>query len=173
MSTQKHWFVIRTFEADVFRFREEIEATGREVWVPTRSWTRKVDGEAGQVQIPLIPQILFVRCTEEGLRSYMQGHVGELGFYLAEDGQPLTVSDGDMDNFMRADAARETENLNFMGLDAQRLALSDRVTVAGGRFSGIQGYFKKVGHDRAVLLDMPRVAVIKLHFIDLRYLKRV
>ena len=159
------WCAIRTFNTDPRPLQAEIASAGQMAWVPTRRIWQDADGKTAPASIPLIPNVIFVYCTEEWLRRFVQQHPGQMVFYADASGRPLALPEVQVKELRRADSSKGDKNLTYLGRDMEPLRRSIPVTITGGPFAGISGRYARIASDRSILLPLQDVALIKLPFI--------
>ena len=69
MSEKKNWYALKIFYNKVFVFKELVEKDGMESYI------------AMHKSKPLVSSLMFIRCTEEYLKSLREQHISEVIYY--------------------------------------------------------------------------------------------
>lgn len=143
---REHWYALYTRPCWEKRISNALEAHSLEVYLPTqRVWDRRAR-EPKQIEAPVFPNYLFVRCHLDGhvwntVRRTM-GVVRILGY----DAVPTPIPDHEIDSLRVVLQAQP----NIEG--HPRLRKGDTVEVVKGPMKGVIGTLIEVGRNRHKLL---------------------
>lgn len=123
---------------------------------------------------PVVPSLLFVRCTAAFLQKYKFEN-WDLFMYYTEAGSKLPgrVEDHEMEIFMKATSAVNAGEAEFLGCDTEKYAVGDKVRITQGQYKGYEGYIRRIKHDRKLLVMISGVAVVAFSNIDPDSVERI
>lgn len=163
----KQWFVLRVSYGRVLKAQTYIECKGIDCYVPLRYKQIIKQGKKRIVTEPLLPSFLFVRatcCQVEALcrnnnasesRALLSFYYDHTSFRTDAPGKnpPLTISDSDMDNFIRLISIKNphvipvtSENIKYK--------LGDEVVIIEGEFMGIHGRVARIAGQQRVVVEL-------------------
>lgn len=166
------WFALNVFK-DFPKILRDLETAGKESWramTVTEEYGR--DGLRYR-EVPLIPHLLFVRCTAGWLEEYKRQNNDYCMFYRdLATGKPGPVDDREMEVFRTVTSIRDG-NVRFLGEDKPEYHKGDHVRVIGGLYKGAEGYVKRIERSRDLLVCISGVAVIAISHIHPQYLEKI
>lgn len=155
-----HWFAAYVRVHQERKVAQRLGADGIETYVPLRREKHKWSDRIKVVDVPLIPSIVFVRCTElqrlETLRNepriaaYMNAH----GPY-----SPTIVPDRQMIDFQRI-CHTEPDRVEF-----EKFVVGDRVRITSGPLKGMEGLLVKKGNLHSFSIEVENIGYAS---IDIR-----
>ena len=122
---------------------------GIENFIPFQQIARKIHGVDKLIEVPVIPNLVFIHTTLKTCMSLIQDYAFDMRYLRdRETGNFLIVPDKQMNDFMfLLDFSKEmVEVVN------ENLKKGDKVRVIKGDFAGIEGELVRVkGHKRVVV----------------------
>lgn len=96
---------------------------------------------------PVVPNLLFVKDTEQGMRDLKAKYNSMLQFKVCRyEGlfRPIIVPDKQMEDFMRLYNNVEEDKRMFFNPDDIVLRANAKVKIEDGIFAGVEGYYQQV-----------------------------
>ena len=167
------WYAIRVLKE--FKFvLEELHKEGKETYYATQMKEISRCGVKKIKEVPFFSSLLFVKCSEIFLREFKQRHNDHLFFYRdLSTGLPGKIDDHEMDVFRLVTSIRNQDDVAFFEDDRPEFHKGDRIRVTGGAFRGAEGYIKRVGGDRKLLVSITGVAAVIISNIPPQFLEKV
>lgn len=139
---QKRWFVMRDLKRSNARFPAWLLLADMqmEVFTPMK-WTIAVrSGKRIRVQVPFIPDLLFVHSTTDALDPIV-ARTATLQYRYRKGGaycEPVTVPDKDMLRFIRAVTATDAPRF-YLPSEITPSMFGRRIRIVGGPLDGSEG----------------------------------
>ena len=152
---------------------ERIAADGRRSYVPMHRVERAVGGRTVSREEPLVGSLMFVRAEERYVVDLERRLTGKVMLYRRSGGrEPAPIPDTEMEIFMLVTSIRDRglEPVDAFGADCRR---GDRVRVTDGVFKGAEGYVRRIGKDRRLVVSIEGVVAVATSYIPLRFLQRI
>lgn len=175
----KVWFPMRVTYSRELKVKAELDRLEIENFIPMAY--KLVDANTDNPHRELVPAInnlIFVHSTQERISQlksknevleplrYIMDHTAE------ETHTIMTVSDGQMDNFIRV--ASKTDNSvmflndeNFVGKEGKH------VKIIGGAFKGVTGVIRRVKRCKRVVVEIEGVASVAIAFVPAEILQEI
>ncbi len=168
-----HWYALKVFYNRVVHLKSLLPA-GIESYVPLHTVETHEQGRLAYKEEPLIPSLLFVRCTAEWLVNFKHDHNEDFMYYTApEKKTPGPIRDEEMRSFILVTSAEAGRNAQYFGADAPEYHTGDRVRVTGGIYAGAEGYIKRIKKDRKLIVAVSGIAVVAVSYIHPDFLEKV
>lgn len=199
---EKHWYAMKVFYNKVFEMEDLLEAYHIESYIAVQREeqkgkahslaARKMAGDKDRIdkrkfiqegpmifkRNPVIASLMFIHADDEELafvskRLYDDAAKKSHGFiYKNADGKGLAViPDIQMESFR---LATEAWSNGWEILDANiPLNKDDKVRVIDGPLKGAEGYIKRIGKDRRLLVCIEGVIAVATSYIPRQFLEKV
>jgi transcription antitermination factor NusG len=130
--TTVKWYVWQVKPLNEKKVYSRLQALNLEVFLPLHEVVRQWSDRKKKVSVPLIPSVVFVKCTEKELAiSYsVLGVVGVLRYL----GKPAIVRDYEIDNLR---ILLQEWDANVIEVSTESFAEGEVVRVAKGPFKGL------------------------------------
>lgn len=166
---EKYWYALKVFYNRVDRLREDFKAARYDTFVPM---TRVKEGSR-IVDVPLIPSLLFVKCSAEYLENLQREKWDVFMFYKEADSRkPGAILDHEMDVFRLATSAA-AEGAEFLGTDTDKYMVGDKVRVTDGPYKGYEGYVRRIRHDRKLIVCVQGIAVVAFPNVKIENVEKI
>ncbi len=153
------WFVMRDRTPAIAKQRayQTLSNKGIEVFVPLQQKIKTEKGRRVRVEVPVIPDLLFVHSTKEILDPIV-GDISSLRFrYTKGNPVPMYVRDGAMQQFI--DAVKLSTDIQYYSPEEITPAMYGRkVRVMGGDLKDREGYLLAArgrNSKKRFLLELP------------------
>ena len=154
-ATAIEWYALRILhnkssEVCSIALRDNIEH-----FTPMRTTERVVDGRTVVSMRPIMPSLLFVRCT--------------IAYCTPGTSKPQPIPDSEMElfRFVTRTASREIELL------PNDVELGDRVRITGGIFSGVEGYIHRIHGTKRLVVAIEGISVVATTYIPKQYIQKI
>lgn len=167
MATENvQWFAARTRRGQELALRRRLTAMNVECFIPSRITTRDRAGRKSRVEVPLIPNLIFLRATKKHACSLANSGSFPL-FYIIDHCTRtlLVVPDKQMDDFIRV----VTQKPDSICPEFQELPVGASVRITSGTLEGVEGkvillpnrtyVVVSVGQLLAAKVQVPRASV--------------
>ena len=152
-----HWYAMKVHYNRVQPLIAEAREEGLEFFAPT----------------DVIKSLLFLRCSEEEVSRFAEGHWRQVWLYRSLDSRaPAAIADKEMEVF-RFVVSAGREGLELLGDDRPEYHEGDRVVVTGGPFKGAEGHIKRIKRDRRLVVTIRGVVAVATTYIHPSLLKKV
>ena len=160
------WYVARTRHGQELKVRDTLLTCGVEHFIPTTVAQRERKGRRVCVQVPLIPNMVFVRSTQKDALSLVNGR-GVPMYYIIDHstGRMLIVPPKQMDDFIRV----ITQDPATLCTEIPEIPLGADVRITAGSLEGVEGrvimlpnrtyVLVSVGHLLCAKVQVPRACV--------------
>ncbi len=170
-----HWFALTVFK-EFPRLLEDCKKADIETY---RAFTVIEEYPKGKglkyKEIPLIPHLLFVRCTETQLLKYKQDNNTRFMYYrdlTSEKSRPAAIDDRQMEVFMLVTSTK-SKDVRALEEDKPEYHQGQKVRVIGGLYKGAEGYIKRIKRSRDLIVSIQGVAVVAISNIHPQFLEPV
>lgn len=162
---KEQWFVLRAIFKKETAVRDALRRGGIRCYVPMRYQVETQKGYKLRRLVPAITELVFVYGTEEQI-SEVKAKLRETCYWFTKPvlgknrREKITVSDRDMENFIRI--TEQTERaVNYFRPDELSLAKGDCIRIHGGAFDGVEGILLKVKgkREKQLVVSIPDLAV--------------
>lgn len=156
-TSSQYWWAVYTQPCHEKRAAQLLEAAGEEVFVATRKEVHQWSDRKKEVEVILIPHVIFLRSTEQHRIDLIKSTPRLVGVMQeAVSHRPITIPDNQMHTFMTA-VQTSNDEVKFVSMDdpqysAVEFKAGDEITIMHGKYRGAQGYIvnEKAG-DRFVV----------------------
>ena len=175
-----NWYALKVFYGKVLHVKDLAEKDGVETYVAMTTLDHKVNGRITHITKPLVPSLMFIKCTEDFLKSFREKHSSELTYYktaISKDSnhkhyKPAVIPDDQMEVFRRA--TTEGGSICYLGdLQSVNLKPGDRVRVVEGDFKGTEGYLKRIKKDRKFIISIGSIAAFTIEGITYKMVEKI
>ncbi len=169
----ERWYALKVFYNRTTPVSERIAADGRRSYVPMHRVERAVGGRTVYREEPLVGSLMFVRAEERYVVDLERRLTGKVMLYRRSGGrEPAPIPDTEMEIFMLVTSIRDRglEPVDAFGADCRR---GDRVRVTDGVFKGAEGYVRRIGRDRRLVVSIEGVVAVATSYIPTRYLRKI
>ena len=162
------WYALRALHNKGSVVRRIAESDGIEWYTPQREVEEMVDGKLTTRTTPLMPSLLFLRCTTayiERLRMITGDNI--LPYCYAHSIVPEPIADSAMEvfRFVTRTAARTLELVEERGENDRR------VRITGGLFAGCEGYLRRVHGTKRFVVRIEGVAAVATTYIPRQHIE--
>ena len=135
------WYVLYTASRAEKQVEKHIKADGIEVFLPLHLSPRRWSDRVKMVEVPLFSSYIFVKTTDEVLRSLVKfSGVSRIVYY---NGQPAIIRDKEIESikeFLEKAKGKECEFL-----------INDEVQIATGPLKDVKGKVQKTSNEYLIL----------------------
>jgi len=136
-----NWYILYTAARAEKQVEQRIKADGIETYLPLYLSPRKWSDRVKLVEVPLFSSYLFVKTTDEILRTVIRTTgVSRIVYY---NGSPAIIKQKEIDSIKEFVEKAQGKECTF--------GLEDEVLVACGPLKDISGKIKKIANDYVVL----------------------
>ena len=181
MDEELQWYALRAFKRKVFKIKEDFEARNWKTYIAMRSQEITVDGHLQYKDVQIVPNLLFVCCTEKDLDAYKKDHDGDFMIYKHKvknekgdiEVRPAPIPEKEMKVFIFITSTGDGKDIEYYGDTMPEYAEGQRVRVIDGMYKGAEGIVKRIKRDRKLLVAVEGVAVVAISRIPMSYLERI
>lgn len=159
------WFVMRDLKRPnaklpAYKFLSDI---GFEVFTPMRQLISNRLGQRTRREVPVVPDILFVKSTRASLDPIVQ-RTATLQYRFIKGGpycQPMTVRHSDMDKFMAAVASADAP-VYYNPTELTPNMIGKRIRIVGGTLDGYEGSLLSLRGSRKkrIIVEIPGIIAV-------------
>ena len=161
-----HWYVANTCRQEK-KIKQRLDSMGIENFIPFQQIARKIHGVDKLIEVPVIPNLVFIHTTLKTCMSLIQEYAFDMRYLRdRETGNFLIVPDKQMNDFMfLLDFSKEMVNEN--------LKKGDKVRVIKGDFAGIEGELIRVKGHKRVVVRLEGVVSLATAYIPGSFLEKI
>lgn len=143
-STSSYWWVIYTQPCHEKRVAQSLKAASEEVFVATRKEIHQWSDRKKEVEVLLIPHVIFLHATEERRIELVKTNSRLVGVMReATSHKPISIPDAQMHTFITA-VQSANDDVQFVSMDDPQYAAvnfkeGDEVTITHGKLKGARG----------------------------------
>ena len=164
-----HWYVANTCRQEK-KIKQRLDSMGIENFIPFQQIARKIHGVDKLIEVPVIPNLVFIHTTLKTCMSLIQEYAFDMRYLRdRETGNFLIVPDKQMNDFMfLLDFSKEmVEVVN------ENLKKGDKVRVIKGDFAGIEGELIRVKGHKRVVVRLEGVVSLATAYIHGSFLEKI
>lgn len=164
-----HWYVANTCRQEK-KIKQRLDSMGIENFIPFQQIARKIHGVDKLIEVPVIPNLVFIHTTLKSCMSLVQEYAFDMRYLRdRETGNFLIVPDKQMNDFMfLLDFSKEmVEVVN------ENLKKGDKVRVIKGDFAGIEGELIRVKGHKRVVVRLEGVVSLATAYIPGSFLEKI
>ena len=164
-----HWYVANTCRQEK-KIKQRLDGMGIENFIPFQQIARKIHGVDKLIEVPVIPNLVFIHTTFKSCMSLIQEYAFDMRYLRdRETGNFLIVPDKQMNDFMfLLDFSKEmVEVVN------ENLKKGDKVRVIKGDFAGIEGELIRVKGHKRVVVRLEGVVSLATAYIPGSFLEKI
>lgn len=164
-----HWYVANTCRQEK-KIKQRLDSMGIENFIPFQQIARKIHGVDKLIEVPVIPNLVFIHTTLKTCMSLIQEYAFDMRYLRdRETGNFLIVPDKEMNDFMfLLDFSKEmVEVVN------ENLKKGDKVRVIKGDFAGIEGELIRVKGHKRVVVRLEGVVSLATAYIPGSFLEKI
>ena len=164
-----HWYVANTWRQEK-KIKQRLDSMGIENFIPFQQIARKIHGVDKLIEVPVIPNLVFIHTTLKTCMSLIQEYAFDMRYLRdRETGNFLIVPDKQMNDFMfLLDFSKEmVEVVN------ENLKKGDKVRVIKGDFAGIEGELIRVKGHKRVVVRLEGVVSLATAYIPGSFLEKI
>ena len=164
-----HWYVANTCRQEK-KIKQRLDSMGIENFIPFQQIARKIHGVDKLIEVPVIPNLVFIHTTLKTCMSLIQEYAFDMRYLRdRETGNFLIVPDKQMHDFMFL--------LDFSpsGIEVlnKNLKRGDRVRVIKGPLQGLEGELVRLMGHKRVVIRLEGVVSIATSYIPGSFLERI
>ena len=163
------WYVANTCRQEK-KIKQRLNTMGIENFIPFQQIARKIHGVDKLIEVPVIPNLVFIHTTLKTCMSLIQEYAFDMRYLRdRETGNFLIVPDKQMNDFMfLLDFSKEmVEVVN------ENLKKGDKVRVIKGDFAGIEGELIRVKGHKRVVVRLEGVVSLATAYIPGSFLEKI
>lgn len=163
------WYVANTCRQEK-KIKQRLDSMGIENFIPFQQIARKIHGVDKLIEVPVIPNLVFIHTTLKTCMSLIQEYAFDMRYLRdRETGNFLIVPDKQMNDFMfLLDFSKEmVEVVN------ENLKKGDKVRVIKGDFAGIEGELIRVKGHKRVVVRLEGVVSLATAYIPSSFLEKI
>ena len=167
--SELHWYVANTCRQEK-KIKQRLDSMGNENFIPFQQIARKIHGVDKLIEVPVIPNLVFIHTTLKTCMSLIQEYAFDMRYLRdRETGNFLIVPDKQMNDFMfLLDFSKEmVEVVN------ENLKKGDKVRVIKGDFAGIEGELIRVKGHKRVVVRLEGVVSLATAYIPGSFLEKI
>ena len=164
-----HWYVANTCRQEK-KIKQRLDSMGIENFIPFQQIARKIHGVDKLIEVPVIPNLVFIHTTLKTCMSLIQEYAFDMRYLRdRETGNFLIVPDKQMNDFMfLLDFSKDmVEVVN------ENLKKGDTVRVIKGDFAGIEGELIRVKGHKRVVVRLEGVVSLATAYIPGSFLEKI
>ena len=164
-----HWYVANTCRQEK-KIKQRLDSMGIENFIPFQQIARKIHGVDKLIEVPVIPNLVFIHTTLKTCMSLIQEYAFDMRYLRdRETGNFLIVPDKQMNDFMfLLDFSKDmVEVVN------ENLKKGDKVRVIKGDFAGIEGELIWVKGHKRVVVRLEGVVSLATAYIPGSFLEKI
>lgn len=167
MNNKKNWYALKVFYNKVLCFRDLVVKDNVETYIAMQE---------GKL---LVSSLMFIKSTEDYLKSLREQHLSEISFYkrACYRGKqvvfvPAVIPDEQIEVFKRA--TEEGCEFRLLGdIPSLNLKPGDRVRVIEGPFKGQEGYLKRIKKDRKFVITIGNIAAFTIEGVTYKMVEKI
>ena len=164
-----HWYVANTCRQEK-KIKQRLDSMGIENFIPFQQIARKIHGVDKLIEVPVIPNLVFIHTTLKTCMSLIQEYAFDMRYLRdRETGNFLIVPDKQMNDFMFLlyFSKEMVEVVN------ENLKKGDKVRVIKGDFAGIEGELIRVKGHKRVVVRLEGVVSLATAYIPGSFLEKI
>lgn len=169
------WFAVRVTYSREMVLKKYLDRFGIENFVPMCYSEASVRNQRGRVLVPVIHNLVFIRCSRAELiriKTETEGRLPVRYILDRETHQPLIIPSKQMQDFI-AVAGTLDEQLIYLDPTETSLKKGDKVRITGGLFAGVEGVMMRIRGDRRIVVAVTGMMAVATAFIHPSLLEKI
>ena len=169
-SDHKYWYAYRIYHNKIQHLKVQLEAEALQYFIPMHLSQKEEENVISYSQIPIIPNLIFIRSTETYIKSIKEKYSSHISVYCTPGTRkPAPIPDQEMEVFMSvlSKGCRRLEVID------ESLIKGNHVRITGGLFEGADGYIVRVHGTKRFVVMIKGVAAIATTFIPACFIERI
>lgn len=176
-----HWYALRTTYGREKKAYEYLVKQKVEVFYPTITTVKLVDGKKRSVEESRLPNILFAYGTFDDIKTYVYDNVNlpYLRFYYRHfhvgnraAKEPLIVPDNQIKS-LKIICASETGDVIFVPADVQKFKVGQLVRIIDGNFKGVEGRVARYQGQQRVAVVIDGLLTVATAYVPTAFLENI
>lgn len=164
------WFAAYTRNNFARRIKDRLVEAGVECYLPTQLQERIYNNRKRRIEVPLIPNLLFIRVNAEACYDIANELSLPMRYVLDRaERRPAPISNKQMSDF-RLLVEMPDDCLTLVNI---QLAAGDRVRVTAGPMKGIEGELIRIKGHRRVVVRLNDTISVASTYIPATMLERI
>ena len=171
------WYAMRVTYQREMKVKTVLEEMGVECFLPMKTVLSEKGGHRHYETIPAVSNLIFIHSTRANITELKNsyGELAPLRYMMTYplDGsraQPITVSEPEMQNFMRV-ASHTDDSVMFLDMSDVQGKVGRKVLITQGEFAGVEGYVKRIKQNKRVVVQLNDLAAVAISFTPPVFLK--
>jgi transcription antitermination factor NusG len=175
------WYVLRTTYGRERKAHAYISQNKGVSFCPTTRVVKEVNGKRMEVEVSLIPNLLFAYGTEKEIQQFVYDniHLPYLRYYYHRvlNGakvvrEPLTIPDADMESF-RLICCQEEQDIIVSPINVSKFQTGQRVRVTSGPFTGVEGRVARFKGQQRVGIVIHGLLTVATAYVPSAFLENI
>lgn len=175
------WYALRTTYGREKKAYEYLLKQKVEVFYPTITAVKLVDGKKRSVEESRLPNILFAYGTFDEIKSFVYDNVNlpYLRFYYRHfhvgnraAKEPLIVPDNQIES-LKIICATEVEDIIFVPADVQKFKVGQLVRIIDGNFKGVEGRVARYQGQQRVAVVIDGLLTVATAYVPSAFLENI
>lgn len=176
-----HWYALRVTYGREKKAYDYLVSQQVEAFYPTITTVKIIDGERKTFEESRLPNIFFVRGTEDEIKSFVYDNVNlpYLRFYYRHTHEgtritkrPLIVPDYQMES-LKIICAAEAADILFVPSDVEKFKTGQRVRITEGAFKGVIGKVARWQGQQRVAIIIEGLLTIASAYVPSAFLEEL
>lgn len=170
--TSSYWWAVYTQPCHEKRVAQSLKAAGEEVFVATRKEIHQWSDRKKEVEVLLIPHVIFLHATEEHRVELVKTDFRLVGVMReATSHKPISIPDGQMHTFMSA-VQSANDDVQFVSMEDPQYAaihfnVGDEITITHGKLKGAQGCILHAKDGNRFVVRLGSLGLLVLSYADM------
>ena len=173
-----YWFPMRVTYNREMQIKAFLDKLGIECFIPMKYEIEDGDLSSREKLVPAIHNLIFVHSTQETITALKMGKrdFAPLRYMMCHtdkgETQIMTVSDHEMDNFIKAASIKDRSV--FLVEDSDYFSkIGKMVKITAGQFKDIIGVVKRIKKNRCVVVRIQGIAAVILANVPIRFVEEI
>ena len=167
-----YWFALNVPYNRAEKVVVETDGDGIQTFRPMQQVEVFRDGEKVYREQPIIPSLLFIRCSEQYLREIRRKLPFNVYVYTKpRTANPAPIPEKEMENFIKV-MSLKVEGMTLLDADANYL-VGESVRVTQGVFKGAEGYIKRIKGNKRLIVSVEGVVAVATSYIPMSFLEKI
>ena len=169
------WYALKVFYNKVFEIENYLREEGKESYIPLEEVVTWVRGVKKIQRKPVISSLVFFRSTEayaRELQTTLKDRVLVYTDRTDDKRRPVAIPDREMNLFMLV-ASSGDKGLEYFCEDQKTWHTGEHVRVIEGIFKGAEGYIRRIGGNRRLVVSIQGVCAVATSYIPSCFLEKI
>lgn len=169
-----NWYAMKVFHNRMNFVQTYMENEGFSFWIPKQKKTYNRPQGRITVDVPIL-SLVFVHCTENTIRELrwtLRDRVIIYNKVGIKEWKPMAIPDCQVRQFERV-VSFAAGTISIFENPDESFVKGDRIRVTGGDFQGLEGYIKRIGAHKRLVIVIDGILAVATAYVPRCFVEKI